>query len=198
MATTKKGKAANPALDVDGKTVVVTGTITGLERKDVEAKLLALGARVTGSVSKKTDYVFAAADAGSKKAKAEELGVAVLGEAELFALIGPPPPPKPPSAAAKKRSKVTAKAKAKVKERAPEADEGFADKKVVITGTLSRPRATIERLLVAAGADVTGSVSANTHYLVVGSDVGAAKLTKAKALGVTVIDEARMNELLDI
>jgi NAD-dependent DNA ligase len=192
-----KTTTASTGVDVAGKTVVLTGTITGMERKDVEAKLLALGARVTGSVSKKTDYVFAAADAGSKKATAEALGVSVLGETELFALIGPPPPPKPPSAATKKRNRVTAEAKAKVKERAPEADEGFAGKTVVITGTLSRPRATIAALLEAAGADVTGSVSANTHYLVVGSDVGATKLTKAKGLGVTVIDEARLNELLD-
>src|ERR1700689_3401102 len=99
---------ARKTIDVDGKTVVLTGTFSDIERKDAEALLADLGARVTGSVSKKTDMVFAAADAGSKKATAESLGIAVYGEAELFALIGTPeakpkkPKPKPTAAAKQK------------------------------------------------------------------------------------------------
>jgi NAD-dependent DNA ligase len=183
--------AKSSRLSVSGKTVVVTGTVTGMERKDVEAKLVGLGARVTGSVSKKTDFVFAMADAGSKKADAERLGLPVLSEAVLFSLIGSPGKPRAP------KKPVTVEAKEKVAERKPEASDGFAGKTVVITGTLSRQRAEIAELLEAAGAKVVGSVSANTHYLVTGAGVGAAKTSKASALGVTVIDEATMNEMLE-
>jgi NAD-dependent DNA ligase len=179
-------------VDVKGKTVVLTGTMTGIHRDDVEAKLASLGAHVTGSVSKKTDLVFAAADAGSKRRVAESLGIPVLGEAELFALIGAPhvepkARPKPP----------TKEAKAKVAARAPKRGVGLAGVTVVITGTLSRPRAEIESKLEAAGAIVHGSVSANTQYLVAGAGVGAAKTSKAAALGVKVIDEATMRSLLE-
>ncbi len=179
-------------LDVKGKTVVLTGTMAGIHRDDVAAKLSALGARVTGSVSKKTDIVFAAADAGSKKTAAESLGIPVFGEAELFALIGAPKvapkkPAKPPSDDAKK----------KVQTRAPKASTGFHGVTVVITGTLSKPRNEIEAMLKRAGAVVHGSVSANTQYLVAGAGVGATKTSKATALGVKVIDEATMRSLLE-
>jgi NAD-dependent DNA ligase len=173
-----------------GKTVVITGTITGIERKDVEAKLVGLGAKVTGSVSKQTHYVFAGPDAGSKKASAEKLGIPVLNETVLFALIG-----RPGATPKKPKAPVTAEAKAKVAARKP-AGDGLAGKTVVITGTLSKGRAEIAALLEEAGAIVTGSVSANTQYLVAGAGVGAAKLGKATALGVTVIDEATMTKLL--
>lgn len=53
-------------LSVHGKTVVLTGTVTGMERKDAEAKLQGLGARCTSAVSAKTDYVFAMAEARSE------------------------------------------------------------------------------------------------------------------------------------
>src|SRR3954469_15234365 len=100
--------ARTMTVNVKGKTVVITGTITGMHRDDVSAKLAALGAHVTGSVSKKTDVVFAAADAGSKKSAAESLGIPVLSEKDLFALIGAPhvepkKPPKPVSVEAKKK-----------------------------------------------------------------------------------------------
>jgi len=183
---------ASTKLSVNGKTVVLTGTVPGMERKEAEAKLTGLGARCTGSVSKKTDYVFAMDDAGSKKADAERLGIPILGEAALFSLIGKPgAAPKPP------KQKVTAEAKAKVAARKAKATDGFEGKTVVITGTLSMERAQIAAMLEAAGAKVTGSVSANTHYLVTGAGVGATKLSKASALGVTIIDEAKMNEMLE-
>lgn len=70
-----------------GKTVVVTGTIEGLDRRQAEAALTALGANVTGSVSKKTDLVVAGENPGSKLAKARELGVPVIGEEEFRALL---------------------------------------------------------------------------------------------------------------
>jgi DNA ligase (NAD+) len=68
-----------------GKTFVLTGTLSR-PREAVKATLEALGAKVTGSVSGNTDYLLAGADAGSKRAKAESLGVAILDEAALAAL----------------------------------------------------------------------------------------------------------------
>lgn len=70
-----------------GKTVVVTGTLTKYSRSEIKNKLEELGAKVSGSVSKKTDYVIAGEEAGSKLAKAEELGVAVLTEEEFENMI---------------------------------------------------------------------------------------------------------------
>ena len=73
---------------VSGKTVVFTGTLTEMTRQEAKARAESIGAKVAGSVSKKTDYVVVGADAGSKARKAEELGVATLSEAEWLALIG--------------------------------------------------------------------------------------------------------------
>jgi len=73
-----------------GKTVVLTGTLPNLTRDEAKAMLEAAGAKVSGSVSKKTDYVVAGEDAGSKLAKAEELNVKVLDEAGMLALLKKP------------------------------------------------------------------------------------------------------------
>ena len=72
---------------VTGKTVVFTGTLVRLTRQEAKAQAERLGAKVAGSVSKKTDYVVAGADAGSKLTKAEELGVKVLSEDAWLALV---------------------------------------------------------------------------------------------------------------
>jgi DNA ligase (NAD+) len=70
-----------------GKTVVLTGTLPTLTREAATAKIEAAGGKVSGSVSKKTDYVLAGAEAGSKLDKAQELGVRVLDEAEFLGML---------------------------------------------------------------------------------------------------------------
>jgi DNA ligase (NAD+) len=70
-----------------GKTVVVTGSLEGYSRTEIKEKLESLGAKVSGSVSKKTDYVIVGAEAGSKYDKAVELGVKTLTEEEFNAML---------------------------------------------------------------------------------------------------------------
>jgi DNA ligase (NAD+) len=79
--------ASPDALPLNGLTYVLTGTLETLSRDDTKAHLLALGAKVAGSVSAKTDYVVAGPGAGSKLAKAEELGLKVMDERGLLELL---------------------------------------------------------------------------------------------------------------
>lgn len=72
---------------LSGKTVVFTGTLEQMTRSEAKAKAQSMGAKVAGSVSSKTDYVIIGADAGSKAAKAQELGIKILSEQEFLELI---------------------------------------------------------------------------------------------------------------
>ncbi|WP_423192017.1 NAD-dependent DNA ligase LigA [Cupriavidus sp. H18C2] len=78
---------ARAPLPLAGKTIVLTGTLPTLSREDAKEKLEAAGAKVAGSVSKKTDYVVAGAEAGSKLEKAQALGVPVLDEDGMLKLL---------------------------------------------------------------------------------------------------------------
>jgi len=84
------GTAASAPAPLDGQTVVLTGTLVALTREEAKAKLEALGAKVAGSVSKKTRFVVAGSEAGSKLDKARELGVEVWDEQRLLAFLDAP------------------------------------------------------------------------------------------------------------
>lgn len=73
---------------VAGKTFVLTGTLPHLKRDEARAKIEVAGGKVTGSVSRKTDYVVAGDEAGSKLTKAQQLGVPVIDEAQLLEMLG--------------------------------------------------------------------------------------------------------------
>jgi DNA ligase (NAD+) len=79
--------AAGQDSPFSGKTWVLTGTLSAMTREAAQEKILELGGKVSGSVSKKTDYVIAGEDAGSKLRKAQELGVQVISERQFLELL---------------------------------------------------------------------------------------------------------------
>jgi len=85
--THEGGKPAPDKQPLRGKTCVVTGTLTKFDRIEIEALIAKHGGKAGGSVSKKTHYLIAGENAGSKLAKAQELGVAILSEDEFLAII---------------------------------------------------------------------------------------------------------------
>jgi len=85
-STLKTQNSKLPQL-LSGKTFVITGTLPTLKRDEAEALIQNAGGKVTGSVSKKTSYVVVGEEAGSKLKKAESLGITLLSEADLLALL---------------------------------------------------------------------------------------------------------------
>ena len=81
-------RPAAPAGPFAGKTFVLTGTLPTLKREEATAKIESLGGKVSGSVSKKTDFVLAGEEAGSKLDKAQKLGVKIISEAEFLKICG--------------------------------------------------------------------------------------------------------------
>jgi DNA ligase (NAD+) len=83
-----RASAATSAGAFAGKIVVLTGTLAAMSRDEAKERIEALGGKVTGSVSKKTDFVVAGEEAGSKLDKAKELEVTVLDEKGFLQLLG--------------------------------------------------------------------------------------------------------------
>jgi DNA ligase (NAD+) len=89
----EEGPAAPAEGPLVGKTLVLTGTLPNLTREEAAARIEAAGGKVTSSVSTRTDYVVAGADPGSKYTRAQELGIEILDEDGLLALLPEDPPP---------------------------------------------------------------------------------------------------------
>jgi NAD-dependent DNA ligase len=182
---------AGLAPEFAGKIWVVTGALSTMKRDQVTAELVARGAKVTDSVSKNTHCLVVGEAPGSKLTKARSLGVPVLTEAELHALLAAHPVGGKVTPAPKKALPSVAKPKGK-------AHPEVAGKTYVITGTLSTmKRDEAKAQLLARGAKVTDSVSKNTDYLVCGVDAGS-KLTRAEQLGVPILSEEELRERLGL
>jgi len=182
----------------EGKKVVLTGTFSEYKRTELKKMLLAAGAKVTGSVSGKTDCLCYGANAGSKFDKAEALGIDTYDESETLALLNASGPAKTKKKAAPKKTATKAKRTAAKKAKAaatPASSGPFSGKKVVITGTFEIKRTELKKMLEAAGARVMSGVSRNTDCLVYGEN-GGSKYNKAEQLEIDLYDESETMALL--
>jgi DNA ligase (NAD+) len=190
----------------DGKRVAVTGRLSVLTQADLKKRLQGAGAKIETTISRKTDYLVAGSGAQSDKlAKARECGVKILSESDLIELLNKV------SAAAAAPASVEAPGQMDIfggEASAPKAGgqtapaakslaaSPFLDKKVVLTGTLTRfSRSEAKERLEALGAEVAGSVSAKTDFVIAGEKAGS-KLDKAAELGVKVLTEDEFAQMI--
>ena len=189
--------------ELKGKNILFTGTLD-LKRNDAKSMAEKAGASVKSAWSGQINIVIAGAAAGSKLDAAKASGVPIWDEAKFVAACsGKAAGGKPPPKAAPKPSRKTAreedddddddepKAK-KARGVAPAAAGGLAEikgKTLVFTGALKMNRAEAKTKAESAGAKVTGDVSKNTNFVVVGDNAGS-KLEKAKKFGCTIWTEA--------
>jgi DNA ligase (NAD+) len=164
-----------------GKTVVVTGTLVKYKRDEIERLIKAHGGKAASSVSKKTDLVVVGSEAGSKLAKAKELGVPVISEDDFEKLISTPAPAAATATAATVPPSVFTPP-------APTSNV-LAGQVFVVTGTMKKyKRDDLEEMIRQNGGTVGGSITKKTKYLVAGEKAGS-KMDKAKELGVAVLSE---------
>ncbi len=167
------------AKDLEGKNVVLTGKFATLKRAEAEAALTALGAKVSDSISRSTDILFAGDKAGSKLAKAAQFNVAIHDEATLAAVLAGVPAARPAEPAAEAQpvsTQVTA----------------FAGKVVALAGIFSTMlRAKAQELLTAAGATVVNGVTPTTNLLIYGM-LAERLIEKATSQGVALMEESEM------
>lgn len=181
---------------VNGKKIVLTGTFQSLKRDEAQRQLEALGADVTGSVSKNTHVVFAGEKAGSKLAKANELGIPVYGEAELVDTLASARLPDGPTVEPPNPREVLDVPTVAPSDRVT-ANPSVKGKKFVITGEIpGMDRTASAAALTAFGAKVTGSVSGRTDYVIAGINPGENKLADAEEHGVPVLDHHQFGRLL--
>ena len=195
--------AAPPALA--GKTFVLTGTLSTMTRDEAGAGIRALGGRVVGSVSSKTDYVVVGDSPGSKLAKARRLEIEILEEGDFKRLLagggasdgssmvagkGPEAPP-----ATRRESAAGGERRAAPDAEGPAAPAPLAGTTFVLAGRLRVKQADVRARIEALGGEVAGSVDAATDYLVAGARPGA-KRDEAARRGVRVLDETDLQEML--
>ena len=190
---------------LDGKTFVLTGTLPTMARDEARAAIRALGGRVVGSVSRKTDYVVVGDNPGSKLQKARRLEIEVLEEADFKRLLDGGVAGGSPLATGKGaeapavplRAPVTSDEEQPAGDAVgPAAPAPLAGRTFVLAGRLRTKQADVKARIEAVGGLVKGSVSRNTDYVVAGASPGS-KRQKAEQLGVAVIDEAGFLALLE-
>jgi DNA ligase (NAD+) len=159
---------------LEGKTVVVTGTLKNHKRHEIEKKIAELGGKPGSSVSKNTDFVVVGEDAGSKLDKAKALGVKTLTEEEFEKMVADALAAAPAAAG----------------------PGPLTGKTVVVTGTLENyDRRGIEALIEKLGGKAGSGVSRNTTFVIAGEDAGS-KLARARELGVPVVTEAEFEKMV--
>jgi NAD-dependent DNA ligase len=183
-------------MSISGMKIVLTGTFSELKRSEAQAQLEELGADVTGSVSKNTQLLFAGEKAGSKLARARDLGVPVYGEAELLETLKTGEVPAGESVAPPNPRESLTEAPVAAADRASK-NESIEGLRFVITGEISGlDRNEAKKALTDLGAKVTGTVSGKTDYVVVGVNAGANKLADAEEKGVPLLTQEQYGRLL--